>query len=112
MTVQQPPEEPRTATVDKLFAGALSSFPVVGGVAGAWYEYVMEGPYSRRLMAWRASITEVVNDLAMRVDRLLDNEVFLGAFIQSTRPAQATHQSEKLEALRNALVPRPATLGR
>ncbi|MEV0283480.1 hypothetical protein AB0H36_05100 [Kribbella sp. NPDC050820] len=104
MTVQEPPEEPRTELVDKLLAGALSSLPVAGGAAGAWYEYVMEGPYSRRLAGWRARITEVVNELVLKVERLLDNEVFLDAFIQSTRIAQTTHQQEKLRALRNALV--------
>ncbi len=63
----------------------------------------MEGPYNRRLAVWRARITDVVNQLVLKVERLLDNEVFLDAFIQSTRIAQTTHQQEKLEALRNAL---------
>lgn len=104
MTVQEPPEEPRTELVDKLLAGAFSSLPVAGGAAGAWYQYLMEGPYNRRLAEWRASITDVVNELVMKVDRLLENEVFLDAFIQSTRIAQTTHQQAKLAALRNALV--------
>ncbi|MFG1820380.1 hypothetical protein ACGFIF_41940 [Kribbella sp. NPDC049174] len=103
MTVHQPPEEPTTELIDKLLAGALSSLPVAGGAAGAWYEYLMEGPYNRRLAEWRARITDVVNQLVLKVERLLDNEVFLDAFIQSTRIAQTTHQQEKLEALRNAL---------
>jgi hypothetical protein len=64
----------------------------------------MEGPYNRRLAEWRASITDVVNELRMKVDRLLENEVFLDAFIQSTRIAQTTHQQAKLAALRNALM--------
>jgi hypothetical protein len=103
MTVQPPPDEPRTGLVDKLLAGALSSLPVAGGAAGAWYEYLMEGPYNRRLAEWRARVTGVVNELMVKVERLLDNEVFLDAFIQSTRIAQSTHQEEKVRALRNAL---------
>jgi hypothetical protein len=103
MTVHLPPEEPRTELIDKLLAGTLSSLPLAGGAAGAWYQYLMEGPYNRRLAEWRTRITDVVNQLASKVERLLDNEVFLDAFIQSTRVAQTTHQKEKLEALRNAL---------
>ncbi|WP_328999336.1 hypothetical protein OHA18_33430 [Kribbella sp. NBC_00709] len=81
MTVHQPPEEPKTELIDKLLAGALSSLPVAGGAAGAWYVYLMEGPYNRRLAEWRARITGVVNQLVLKVERLLDNEVFLDAFI-------------------------------
>ncbi|TCC30510.1 hypothetical protein [Kribbella sindirgiensis] len=103
MTVQHPPGTPRAALTDKLLAGGLSSVPVVGGVAAAWYQNLMEGPYNRRLDAWRQVITEVVNDLAERYDNLLDSEVFLDAFVNATRAAQATHEGEKLEALRNAV---------
>ena len=66
-----------------------------------------EGLYNRRLAEWRA-ITDVVNELVMKIDRLLENEVFLDAFVQSTRIAQTTHQQAKLAALRNAYEsPRP-----
>ncbi|MEV5965994.1 hypothetical protein AB0L70_29775 [Kribbella sp. NPDC051952] len=64
----------------------------------------MEGPYNRRLQAWRLHISEAVNGLIEREAGLLDNEVFLDAFVNATRAAQATHQQEKLDALRNAMV--------
>jgi len=73
---------------DQLIAGGASSIPGVGGVAGSWYLHVMEGPYNRRLLAWRATITAVVNELAQNYDNLLDNEVFLHAFVNATRAAQ------------------------
>jgi hypothetical protein len=64
----------------------------------------MLGPYNKRLEAWRVSITAVVNELAAKYDNLLDDDVFLDAFINATRVAQSTHQQEKLDALRNGVV--------
>ncbi|TDW70714.1 hypothetical protein [Kribbella pratensis] len=104
MTVQQPPEPPKTDLADKLLAGGVSSIPLAGGLAAAWYQHLMEGPYNKRLEAWRATITDAVNELAEKYDDLLDNEVFLDAFVNATRAAQATHQQEKLDALRNAVL--------
>jgi hypothetical protein len=45
-------------------------------------------------MAWRESITAVVNELSQNLDGVLDNDVFLHAVVQATRAAQATHQQE------------------
>jgi hypothetical protein len=98
-------EDDKPRLVDQLIAAALGgAFPVVGDVAGVLYLHVMESRYSRRLAAWRHEITEVVNDLARRYNNLAEDELFLDAFIAASRIALSTHQREKIDALRNALV--------
>lgn len=104
VTVQQPPETPKSALVDKALAGGLSSIPLVGGVVGAFYQEYMERPYAKRLERWQQELTEVVNELAWKYDTLPDDDVLLDAMINATRVAQATSQQEKIAALRNGVV--------
>ncbi|NEA31016.1 hypothetical protein [Streptomyces sp. SID13031] len=92
------------ATVSKVVAGAISSVPVAGGVVAAWFQNYMEAPYSKRLEEWQKVITEVVNELADKYNTLPDDQVLLDAMVNATRAAQATHQKEKIAALRNAIV--------
>lgn len=90
--------------VDKALAGGLSSIPVLGGVAGVFYQEYMGRPYARRLERWQRELTEVVNELAWKYNTLPDDDVLLDAMINATRVAQATSQREKIEALRNGIV--------
>jgi hypothetical protein len=64
---------------------------------------------TKRLSDWLEDLRLKVNELAHRVDgftweRLANDEAFASAFSQATEAALRTHQSEKLQALRNALL--------
>lgn len=105
MTVQQPSEMPKKATVaTKLTAGAISSVPVVGGIVGAWFQHYVEAPFEERAQDWRLDITEVINELAEKYEDLPNNQVLLDALVNATRAAQATHQREKITALKNGII--------
>lgn len=75
VSVMEPPEN-RHEAWDRLLAGALSSIPILGGPAGTGYQLVMEGPYNKRLHAWRLQIT---------ARRLLYRRVARGVMASSDR---------------------------
>jgi hypothetical protein len=105
MTVQQPSEMPKNASLaTKLTAGAISSVPVVGGIVGAWFQHYVEEPFAARAEDWRLDITELVNELAAKYEDLPNNQVLLDALVNATRAAQATHQQDKITALKNGVL--------
>jgi hypothetical protein len=83
--------------VDKIVESALPAG--LGGV----YELYMGAPARRREETWKAYIHDTVVDLAHRYNSLDEDPIFIDALFRTTRIALATHQAEKLEALRNAL---------
>lgn len=66
-------------------------------------------PVSQRRDAWLEDLARRLHDLegkieGFRFDDLGQNEQFVSATLQATQSALRTHQKEKLEALRNALL--------
>jgi hypothetical protein len=88
--------------------GALSSVPIAGGAISVLFEEVFQRPLEKRRLTWISTLAEVVEELSQRVEgfdasRLAENEMFLTSAVQASQIAQRTHQSEKLDALRNAV---------
>ena len=82
--------------------------PLVGGV-GAELVGLLSSPVAQRRDAWLESLERRLHDLEGRVvgfrfDDLGQNEQFVSATLQATHAALRTHQAEKLEALRNAVM--------
>jgi hypothetical protein len=87
--------------------GAIA-FPFFG--AGVTLVDLVTSPLrGKRFTNWCEEIRLRLNELSQKVDgltpeTLAKNEVFISAFAQATQAALKTHQTEKLEALRNALM--------
>jgi hypothetical protein len=107
---RQLPREPTPQ--DHRFAvikGTLSSIPLVGGVLAEEMGLLLVTPLARRRDAWFEDIARRLREVEGRVagfsfEALGDNQSFVSAMVQATQSALKTHSTEKLEALRNAVL--------
>lgn len=105
-----PIEAPNASKGDLVHALAkagLSAIPILGGPAAELFQLVIQPPLERRRSEWMAAIGEKLQELEDRGARLEDlakNEEFISAVMHASNIALRTHQQEKLEALRNAVL--------
>ncbi len=88
--------------------GGVGAVPVVGSPLAAAFALALGWSYNRRMTAWLEDLAEAVDELQQQgtatLEDLVDDDVFLDAVALATRAAQATHQQEKLAALRNGVL--------
>jgi hypothetical protein len=87
----------------------LSVIPVIRGSITEILSLVLTPAVTRRRDEWFKELADALDQLEKKVEgfkvgTLADNEVFVSATIQATRIAIGTHQREKCEYLRNALL--------
>lgn len=84
------------------------AFPFLGpGVA--LFDLLTSPIRGKRMDDWCEELRQGLNDLSRKMaeltpKRLAADEAFISAFAQATQAALKTHQQEKLEALRNAVL--------
>ncbi len=88
---------------------ALAAIPFVGGSITEVLALVLAPAISRRRDTWLKELADALDELerrveGFRVENLAQHEAFVSATIQAIRAAISTHQQEKLEALRNAVL--------
>ncbi|MGA8596311.1 MAG: hypothetical protein WB676_16490 [Bryobacteraceae bacterium] len=98
-------EDHRTAVI----RGAISAIPVFGGALAEELGLVLEPPLTRRRDEWFEDLARRLRDLENNVEgfrfaALANNDHFVSATVQATQVALRTHQQEKLDALRNAVL--------
>jgi hypothetical protein len=92
-----------------IVSAGISSVPVVGDAAAELFELVLAPSLGKRRDDWLRKLGEVVAELRQRLAGfdprdLEGNEHFVSAVLAASTLAMKTHQEEKLEMLRNALV--------
>jgi hypothetical protein len=103
---------PEPTDADLIHGGAraaLAAMPVIGGTITEVLSMVLAPTVSRRRDEWLKELAEALDRLereveGFKVENLARSDTFVSAVIQATRAAAATHQHEKLEYLRNALL--------
>ena len=83
---------------------ALSAIPVVGSPAAELFELVLTPPLSKRRDEWMESVAKRLEGVEAKVDSMRDDPAFVTTLMHATQIALRTHQEDKLEALRNAVV--------
>lgn len=90
---------------------ALSiAFNLTGGpLASALFEWIIKPPVAERQQKWMESVAETMERLCKTVEglteeKLRDNSAFITAVLHATTIAIRSHQQEKLDALRNAIL--------
>ena len=88
---------------------ALSAIPVLGGTITEVLSMVLAPAVARRRDQWFKELADGLEDLekkfdGFRVQDLEHDEAFVSAVIEASRAAISTHQAEKREALRNAIL--------
>lgn len=84
--------------------GGLSGIPLGGGLAAELFGLVLAPPLTKRRDEWFESIAKRLKALETTLESLGENPAFVTTALQATLIALRTHQEEKLEALRNAVV--------
>jgi hypothetical protein len=106
------PEEPKKSAADVAYAvakAAVSAVPVAGGPAAELLGLIFGPPLERRREKWLEQLAGAVEEIQQKMseltpEKLSQDEVFVSTALQATEIAIRTHQQEKLEALRNAVV--------
>lgn len=87
---------------------ALGSVPVVGSAAAELFAAVVTPPLVRRRDEWVENIALGLERLrtgeALDFDELSRNKAFISTVLHATQAAIRSHQQEKLDALRNAVL--------
>lgn len=104
---------PKKSTAREMTEAAIEAsagmVPVVGSPLAVAFAVAMGWTYNRRMQAWLGELAAAVTELQERsdglsFDDLAQDEVFVDAVVNATRAAQATHDDEKLKALRNGVL--------
>ena len=106
---QQLPQAEAGDQIHLAVKAALSAIPVAGGPAAELFAAVIAPPLARRRDRWLQSLADALAELQEKVEgfsveRLAEREEFISAALQASRAAVETHQKEKLEALRDAVL--------
>lgn len=103
----EPPKQSKGDLVHAATKAGLSAIPVLGGAAAELFQLVIQPPLERRRTEWMAAIGEKLQNLednGLKLERLAENEEFITAAMHASNIALRTHQQEKLDALRNAVL--------
>jgi hypothetical protein len=90
--------------MEKVAEATISAVPLVGGPLAVAFTTVIGWSISERTDEWLEQLAEEVERLGKRLEDLAEEPAFVDAVVTATRAAQATHQEERLAALRNGVL--------
>jgi hypothetical protein len=85
----------------------LSTVPVVGGPAVELFQYVVQPALEKRREEWMRNVGTKLEELGCKgldLSSLHNNKEFISIVMQASQVALRTHNTEKLAALRNAVI--------
>src|SRR5690242_19540174 len=101
------PKESNEEKVEAIVRAMVQAVPFVGGPLAELINSFLSVAEERK-RAWGEEISFVVSNLArdlqLMPQTLADNQRFVSVLIQATTLAYKTHQKEKLQALKSAVV--------
>lgn len=101
------PEKTSGDTTHAITKAGLSAIPVVGGPAAELFHNVVQPPLEKRRIEWMAQVGEKLQELekkGLNLEELQENDQFISSVMYASQHALRTHQAEKLNALRNAII--------
>jgi hypothetical protein len=103
------PEPTEADTAQAMAKAGIAAIPVIGGPINQVLSLVLTPAVGRRRDEWLKELAHALDQMekkvaGFRIEKLADNEAFVSATIQATLIAIGTHQREKREYLRNALL--------
>lgn len=109
--MERPPKKSTTREIVEAGAvGAAGMIPIAGSPLAAAFQFAIGWKFGQRQADWLDQLAEAVDELQSQVGEPLDfqelaeNDAFMDAVVTATRAAHATHQEEKLAALRNGVL--------
>jgi hypothetical protein len=109
METTLPGKTPGREIVERVAEAALGSIPVFGNALAVTFVTAIGWRLEERREKWFTELAEGVEELRRRLDgldleALAGNDLFIDAVVTATRTVGHTHQAEKIEALRNAVL--------
>jgi hypothetical protein len=109
METTPPGKGPGREIAERIVEAGLGSVPVVGNALAVTFVTVLNWRLQERREKWLTELAEGLEDLSRRVDGLsledlAGNDLFIDAMVTATRTVEHTHQAEKIDALRNAVL--------
>jgi hypothetical protein len=107
--MENPPSKEKADILYAVGKGFLAMIPYAGSPLQSLMEVVIAPPLERRREKWLSSLAEVVSSIEEKTgglspEELSKNEMFITAAVQATQVALRTHQEEKLQALKAAVL--------
>jgi len=101
----KPDQKDRAITITR---AVISAIPTIGGPAVEIFAALVTPPLEGRRQEWMSEIGEALSKLEedneINFELLQKNEVFIDTLLQSSQIALRNSQTEKLEALKNAII--------
>lgn len=108
MKTHEVPEATLKDRLHTLAKAGIASIPVAGAAASELFTVILAPPLEKRRIEWMNDVAEHLKELEERgelnLEDLQDNETFITTVMQASQAAIRNHQSEKREALRNAVL--------
>jgi hypothetical protein len=107
MDTKPPANSTARDIAERTVEALLNAVPLAGGTLAVVFVAAAGRKLQRRRDEWLKHLAEVVEELNRRgldPETLADNDVFVDAVVSTTRIIEHTHQEEKIEALRNAVL--------
>lgn len=106
------PKEPKRSSADIAYTvvkAGVSAVPVAGGPAAELLGLIFGPPLEKRRERWLQQLADAIREVSEKVaeltpEKLAQEEAFITTALHATEIAVRTHQQEKIEALRNAVV--------
>lgn len=106
------PAEPKMSAGDYAYGvvkAAVSAVPVAGGPASELLGLIFGPPLEKRRGEWLNELADAIREIQGRVaeltpEKLSQNEAFVTTALHASQIAIRTHQRDKRDALRNAVV--------
>lgn len=102
------PEATRGDQLHTFAKAVIGSIPLLGAAASELFTLLLAPPLEKRRVEWMNDVADHLKELEERGDLnledLQDNETFITTVMQASQAAIRNHQSEKREALRNAVL--------
>lgn len=109
METRPPGKSTGRELVERVAEAGFGTVPLVGNALAITFVTAVNWRLNQRREEWFTELAEGVEELRRQVDglsleELADNGLFVDAVVSATRTIEHTHQSEKIEALRNAVL--------
>lgn len=101
------PKKSKGDIVHSMAKAGIGSVPGVGNAAAEFFQSLVQPPLERRRDEWMSDVSDRIKKLeeeGLTIEKLQNNEQFISTVMQATQISMRTHQQEKREALRNAVI--------
>ncbi len=107
--MKQPPKRTRGDHLHLAARAGIAAVPLLGGPATELFSALLAPPLQKRREEWLSELVERLKRLernheSLRMDLLGEDDAFVSTLLRATQEAMRTHQKEKREALRNAVL--------